>query len=210
MAVEQNAVRQVLQQRSEVLARRFRRVSVHTLHGSPGAELKRLGKEENADFVVLGAIGRSAIARVLLGSVSEHVATRADCSVSVVRPPVGAPVEELPKAELPKNVLIAIGHAESDDRLAQWVCQVELPTGTEIHLMFVIETREYYDLDLLREASAYWKEMRSTAAQHLEAMQAELQSAGYVVHTKIADAPAHRPSVGRLRHQERLWACRLG
>ena len=189
VAAEQNAVKRLLQQRAELLARRFRSVSVHTPHGSPGAELTRLAKDENADLVVLGALGHSAIARVLLGSVSEHVATRADCSVLVVRPPVGASVENLPEAKLPNRILIAIGHAESDGRLAQWISEVALPNETEIHLVFVVETREYYDLDMLRKASAYWKEMRSTAAQHVEAMQAELQSAGYVVHTKIADAP---------------------
>ncbi|MGB7328881.1 MAG: universal stress protein [Rubripirellula sp.] len=186
---EQNAVKQLLEQRSEVLARRFRSVSIHTPHGSPGIEITRLAKEENADLIVLGAIGQSAIARVLLGSVSEHVATRSDCSVLVVRPPAVAPTEELPKPKLPRHVLIAIGQAESDGRLAQWVREVELPTETEVHLMHVIETGEYYDLDLLRKASAYWKEMRSTAARHIEAMQADLQSAGYVVHTNIADAP---------------------
>lgn len=189
VTVEQNAVKQFLQTRSEVLARQFRSVSVHTPHGSPGLEITRLAKTENADLVVLGAIGHSAIARVLLGSVSEYVATRADCSVLVVRPPAEASAEKLPIAALPSKVLIAIGNAESDGRLSQWVREVELSTETEIHLMYVMENRAYYELDLLRKASAYWKEVRSTAARHIEAMQAELQSAGYVVHAKMADAP---------------------
>ncbi|PAY16117.1 hypothetical protein CKO51_28350 [Rhodopirellula sp. SM50] len=188
-AAEQNAVKQFLQKRSEVLARRFRSVSVHTPHGSPGLEIMRLAKTENTDLVVLGAIGHSAIARVLLGSVSEYVATRADCSVLVVRPPAGASAEKLPKAALPSRVLIAIGNSESDRRLSQWVREVELPVETEIHLMYVMEKRAYYELDLLRKASAYWKEVRSTASCHIEVMQAELQSAGYVVHAKLTDAP---------------------
>ncbi len=39
-----------------------------------------------ADLVVVGAKGHTAIGRILLGSVSDYVATHAACSVAVVRP----------------------------------------------------------------------------------------------------------------------------
>jgi nucleotide-binding universal stress UspA family protein len=43
--------------------------------------------EWNADLIVLGSHGRSAIPRLLLGSVAEFVARNAGCSVEIVRIP---------------------------------------------------------------------------------------------------------------------------
>jgi nucleotide-binding universal stress UspA family protein len=42
-----------------------------------------------ADLIVVGSHGKNGIQRLLLGSVSEYVATHAKCSVEIVR---GAPV----------------------------------------------------------------------------------------------------------------------
>jgi nucleotide-binding universal stress UspA family protein len=42
-------------------------------------------EEWNADTIFLGARGRSRLERLLLGSVSSHVAMRASCSVEIVR-----------------------------------------------------------------------------------------------------------------------------
>ena len=41
--------------------------------------------EWNADLIVVGSHGRSAIPRLVLGSVAEFVARNADCSVEIVR-----------------------------------------------------------------------------------------------------------------------------
>ena len=51
--------------------------------GGPAASL--LARSADAELVVVGAHGRSMIARMLLGSVSHHVATHAPCSAVVVR-----------------------------------------------------------------------------------------------------------------------------
>ena len=45
-----------------------------------------VAKEAKAHLVVIGAKGHSTVGRILLGSVSDHVATHAHCSVLVVRP----------------------------------------------------------------------------------------------------------------------------
>ena len=44
-------------------------------------------KEWNADLIVVGSQGRSGLPRLLLGSVAEHVARHAPCSVEIVRIP---------------------------------------------------------------------------------------------------------------------------
>jgi nucleotide-binding universal stress UspA family protein len=66
--------------------------------GSPQIEIERklvegdaaevLEREaQNADLLVVGSRGRSAIAAALLGSVSRHVVDHAACPVVVVKPP---------------------------------------------------------------------------------------------------------------------------
>lgn len=63
--------------------------SVKTVHASGAAvpAILNESKESGADLIVLGATGHSAISRALLGSVSDTVASRAECSVLIVRPP---------------------------------------------------------------------------------------------------------------------------
>jgi len=43
-------------------------------------------KQDKSDLIVIGAQGHSMIGRLLLGSISDNVATHAECSVLVVRP----------------------------------------------------------------------------------------------------------------------------
>ena len=53
--------------------------------GCANETIIEVAKQIDADLIVVGAKGRSQISRVLLGSVSDHVATHAHCSVLVVR-----------------------------------------------------------------------------------------------------------------------------
>lgn len=55
------------------------------VQGHPVAVIVDRAKELGVDLIVLGAQGHSLLARVLLGSVSDYVATHAPCSVLVVR-----------------------------------------------------------------------------------------------------------------------------
>lgn len=54
--------------------------------GPVGERIVQIAEEVGADLIVVGSTGRSQIRRMLLGSVSDHVATHARCSVLVVRP----------------------------------------------------------------------------------------------------------------------------
>jgi nucleotide-binding universal stress UspA family protein len=54
--------------------------------GHPSRAILDAAHETDADLIVLGAIGHSAILRILLGSTADYVANHATCSVLVVRP----------------------------------------------------------------------------------------------------------------------------
>lgn len=56
------------------------------LQGWPRQSIVAEAERWRADLIVLGAHGRSALSRLLLGSVSDYVVQNAPCSVEVARP----------------------------------------------------------------------------------------------------------------------------
>lgn len=56
------------------------------IEGHASKAIVKLAEEQDADLVVLGARGQTLLERMVLGSVSDFVATHAHCSVLVVRP----------------------------------------------------------------------------------------------------------------------------
>jgi len=54
--------------------------------GHPGSEIVSEARKRKCDFIVIGAMGHSLLERMMVGSVSDYVATHASCSVLVVRP----------------------------------------------------------------------------------------------------------------------------
>jgi len=178
-----------LQETADSIGDDFRSVRTHLRSGPPGVEIVKLAKSENVDLVVCGAIGRSAIFRVLLGSVSDYVATSADCSALVIRPPASSSGDVQLTPTLPRRVLVGVGNAESDGRLTDWIARLKLPPETDLDLVYVMESRPEYELELLRKATAYWKELRSTASRHLGMMDDKLTASGHRVESKLVEAP---------------------
>lgn len=55
------------------------------LAGKPYEAITHAAKEKNADLIVVGSHGRTALARLLMGSVTERVIGTAECAVLVVK-----------------------------------------------------------------------------------------------------------------------------
>lgn len=62
------------------------RVVSHVRANAPSREIVQLASDLEADLVVVGTHGRTAIARFFMGSVAHAVVTLASCPVLVVRP----------------------------------------------------------------------------------------------------------------------------
>lgn len=62
--------------------------------GSPKEVIVQEAEEWRADLIVVGSHGRGPLSRLFLGSVSLAVATRAPCSVEIVRTPKAASSKE--------------------------------------------------------------------------------------------------------------------
>ncbi len=56
--------------------------------GDPAAEILRVADELKCDLIVMGMHGRRGVARLLMGSVAEHVVRKATCPVLVVKTPL--------------------------------------------------------------------------------------------------------------------------
>jgi nucleotide-binding universal stress UspA family protein len=67
----------------------LKRLSVHAevREGTPFHEIIRSAREKDIDLIVMGTHGRSGLAHVLLGSVTEKVVRKAPCPVLTVRHP---------------------------------------------------------------------------------------------------------------------------
>lgn len=61
-------------------------LTAEVLSGSPAQQIVRQAEAWEADLVVVGSHGYGLLERVFLGSVSDHVANHAPCSVLIVRP----------------------------------------------------------------------------------------------------------------------------
>jgi universal stress protein E len=61
--------------------------NVHVELGSPLEVLPRLAGALQADIVAMGAISRSALRRVLIGSTAEDVLDRLPCDALIIKPP---------------------------------------------------------------------------------------------------------------------------
>jgi universal stress protein A len=57
------------------------------VYGRPDKQIIRLAEEEKADLIVMGSHGRTAMIRLLMGSVAEAVVRNAPCPVVMIRQP---------------------------------------------------------------------------------------------------------------------------
>lgn len=108
--------------------------------GNPAETIIAIAMEEQPELIVLGATGHSAVARMLLGSTSDYVATHAPCSVLVVRP-----TDALTQQ---KQLRIAIGYEESGPAEAALEEFAEFGwTGqTDVRVISVTYKPDFYDV----------------------------------------------------------------
>ncbi len=77
----------LLERTAALAAKRFRgKIMGHLALGDAGPRIVELAAGLDVDLVVVGTVGRTGVARLLLGSVAEQVVRHATCPVLVVRP----------------------------------------------------------------------------------------------------------------------------
>ena len=101
------------------------------LAGTPSRELIHKAEQWGADLIVVGSQGRSALGRLLLGSVSKKVATEARCSVRVVRDVVEK------GDDVPPRIIIGVDGSPEAERAIRAVGVRVWPDGTQVRIVTV-------------------------------------------------------------------------
>ena len=98
--------------------------------GSPARELVRKADEWKPDLIVVGSHGRSAVERLLLGSVSLGVLTYARCSVRVARGRVEEP-------DTPVRIVIGVDGSPASAAAVREVASRLWPIKSEVRVIAV-------------------------------------------------------------------------
>ena len=126
----QAAVAETLRDAAETIDKRH-------LLGAATLELKRIADEEDVDLIVMGAVGHSALRRIMLGSVSDYLATHASCSVLIVRPHESDSGEPLSRA------LLAYDASGPSKRMIEEFESLHFIDNIEVNLVTVSEQALY-------------------------------------------------------------------
>ncbi|GJQ57838.1 MAG: universal stress protein [Candidatus Scalindua sp. AMX11] len=89
-APDDEAIRQLREKLLECVPDEIRcdmKIEAIVVQGIPFVEIISTAKQNNVDMLVLGTHGRTGLAHIMLGSVSEKVVRKAPCPVLTVRQP---------------------------------------------------------------------------------------------------------------------------
>ncbi len=107
---------------------------------SPAWAMIKKADEWKPDLIVVGSHGRSAIGRLILGSVSQKVLTEARCSVRVARGQVDEP-------DTPVRNIIGIDGTPDSGRAVRAVAERVWPEHSEVRLVTAIGGFHMYGLE---------------------------------------------------------------
>lgn len=118
---------------AEQLRARFPGWTVRTTASllDPGLGLVEKAVEWKADLIVVGSHGRTALGRLLLGSVSQRVLHHAPCPVRITRPRIRV-------KQGPPRIMVAVDGGEDADRAVAAVRDRAWPRGTEIRVVGIL------------------------------------------------------------------------
>jgi nucleotide-binding universal stress UspA family protein len=135
--------------------------------GAPAEAVIQRTVDWRADLIVVGSHGRSALGRLVLGSVSKHVATEARCSVRVARHVVDR--------NGPVRIIVGVDGSPGAEAAIGAVASRSWPGGTEARLIAVDDTiRPTGTASLVPTASAWITESNE---EHLARAHAVLEYA---------------------------------
>jgi nucleotide-binding universal stress UspA family protein len=108
-------------------------IDSEALWGSPANLILEASRKWHADLIVTGSHGHSAVARMILGSVSTDLVHHSECSVRVAR-------RSVPFAQGPLQVILGIDGSRESDKVLQAVAQRTWPAKTEVRIVSVVAT----------------------------------------------------------------------
>jgi len=166
-------------------------VAAEAVADSPPWGILKFADSWQADLIVMGAHGMSAVERIVIGSVSRKVVSQSKCSVRIAR--------KRPRPERAAlRLVVAYDDSADAKTMLQYVYSRNWPAGTEIQVVTAIDDTMrtavgslILDLEASAEASAAADD-RVLFAGIAERGAAQLRRAGCTVTSHIAEGdPKH-------------------
>lgn len=108
------------------------KVSAESSCGSPAWEVVFRADQWKPDLIVAGSHGRTALSRLVLGSVSQRVLTEARCSVRIARGRIDGP-----ESDSPVRIIVGIDGSPGSEEAVRAVAARSWPPHTEARLIIV-------------------------------------------------------------------------
>ncbi len=174
MQQQEEIAKATLQRAAETLAGNGT-VTTESMAGHVSHSILEAADDFGADLVVTGAIGHSPVSRIVLGSVSDDVATHAKQSVMVFRQG-----DLFADADQPVRVTIAYDGSESADKAIADFAEFAWAPDAIINVVSVAVKLEMFGQDLMPAAIEEAAKRRADALRLAEAAAERLKAAGCV------------------------------
>lgn len=167
----------------EVAALVVNAASVQTVikKGSPADIAVQRAEEVGADLILVGAVGHSAIRRMMLGSVSDQIATHAHVPTLVHRAAAERPAGAL-------RVLVGYDGSDRAKEAIQRVTQFFRPDGVEIKLVAVVPEIGTIAIEYAEAAQVAWEDAHSELEKLLSEEAAVLSADAFGVTWEVRSA----------------------
>jgi len=173
---------------AERLRPKFASVTTDLRVGDPANEILDAAEDYQADLIVLGARGLSAIPRFLLGSVSDYICRHAHQSVLVVRPPHTSATIRHTLSVPPRRILFATDGSETSnqaiDRFASW----SWPADAQARVIIAHQIVTAFGVEITHVDEPYRTAERLKAEAILQSASMRLGKVFSQVDTAICDA----------------------
>ncbi len=144
-------------------------VRAEGLSGSPATEMIAEADEWNANLIVVGSHGRTALGHLILGSVSQRIVTEAHCSVRVGRAGIA-------ERDLPVRIIVGVDGSPGALSAVQAVAERRWPANTEVRLVTAVGPYDVYTT-LAKEKSAGASSAQHAAEKILKSARLHVSSA---------------------------------
>jgi nucleotide-binding universal stress UspA family protein len=128
--------------------------------GSPASELLAKADEWAPDLIVVGSHGRSAIGRLVLGSVSHKIVTEARCSVRIARGQPNNP-------NSPARIVVGVDGSPGSEEAARAAAARAWPVGSELRIVAAFDTVTPTLAGIFIPPVVQWVEEQNQAAVEL-------------------------------------------
>ncbi|GAA4472938.1 universal stress protein [Novipirellula rosea] len=156
--------------------------------GNVAQSILEVSRRIVADLIVIGAVGHSLVTRMLLGSISDRVATHAQCSVLVVRPP---DKDHRPHV-CPKKITIAYDGSIASREAINEMMQLTWDPDCEFSVLSIAPSYDY----LMSEGVA-----AGVLEDEAKALEQTKDKAQYMAKQLAEKLPNTHPHVIRSQHE---------